>query len=746
MKAAGARWPAIRLKLIASAALCVLAAGCATPMPPVDLSQADLEETLAPANGAFSLALAHYGQGVIHEIHRQNDEAIQSFLDAIKFDPGNPDLYLRAARRLSRDKRKDEALDLMRKLMVHRPDSPLPYLYMASMHEADGDVKMAEQNYRKAILVQPERIENYTKLCLLLYEREDYEKAINLLENALPKVREPLKGYDFLGSLYRKQAESAIEPEASKAYRLKGIDLYRKSVEAFPGQNSFYYHLGSLLAREGEVVEAIGYFQELELLNPDNLSIKRRIGDTLTASLGGEKPAINKLKTYTGLHPDDAYSHFYLGLLYEKDKQAGLAVDHYRRSAGLDPVESAPYFKVASLSMTNQVKEAETLLREGEAKLPGNPRILESLAYLLMQQKKFDESMEFFDRVQKVLNHKGITTDTENFHYNYAVAAQQSGKLEMSAYQLYKSAERNPQRLGDFLQQLLRQENEDVMQDGITMLQSVARRMPQEPMLHYYLGLLYNYTQQYAEALRHFKKVEKLAGSSRQGRAMLTAQFFFTYAAATERTGDLKEAERLFRLCIQKDAKHAEARNYLAYMWAEKGMKLDEAGKMIDQAMKLVPDNGAFLDTKGWILYMQGDYQGALKYLGQAATIVEDDPTIGEHVGDALSKLGRHREARDQWKKVLAMEDVDEAVVQSVNQKLEALEKAEAEAKAKAEAEAKAKAEAEAKAKAEAEAKAEAKAKAEAEAKAKAEAEKKRQPGPDDAPAPEPKPESGPAP
>ena len=109
--------------------------------------------------------------------------------------------------------------------------------------------------------------------------------------------------------------------------------------------------------------------------------------------------------------------------------------------------------------------------------------------------------------------------------------------------------------------------------------------------------------------------------------------------------------------------------NDLGYIWADNGMKLDEAEKMIRKALeldrmrrqadpKLDPDNdrdnGAYLDSLGWVLLKKGNFKEAKKILLEAT---EDKATqhieIFDHLGDAYMALGEKSEALAAWRKGL---------------------------------------------------------------------------------------------
>ena len=96
-------------------------------------------------------------------------------------------------------------------------------------------------------------------------------------------------------------------------------------------------------------------------------------------------------------------------------------------------------------------------------------------------------------------------------------------------------------------------------------------------------------------------------------------------------------------------------------------MKLDEAEKLIRKAIDLDRkrrkanprfdpdkdrDNGAYLDSLGWVMYKKENYKEAKEVLLKA---VEDKAAqhieIYDHLGDTLLKLGETEAAVTAWRK-----------------------------------------------------------------------------------------------
>jgi len=126
------------------------------------------------------------------------------------------------------------------------------------------------------------------------------------------------------------------------------------------------------------------------------------------------------------------------------------------------------------------------------------------------------------------------------------------------------------------------------------------------------------------------------------------------------------------------DPQAAATLNYLGYMNADRGVKLDESLSFIKQALTLEPNNGAYLDSLGWAYFKLGKYDLAEENLNKAAVHMGSDPTVQEHLGDLYQKTGRLKlaaahwdRAVQEWNKTVPAEQDSEAFAK-VQQKLDA--------------------------------------------------------------------------
>lgn len=123
----------------------------------------------------------------------------------------------------------------------------------------------------------------------------------------------------------------------------------------------------------------------------------------------------------------------------------------------------------------------------------------------------------------------------------------------------------------------------------------------------------------------------------------------YDHAMLAEKIDRLDVMESSLRKLIGIKPDHAHAYNALGYTFADRNIRLPEAKELIEKALKLAPDDYFIMDSMGWILFRQGDLEGALKYL-ERAYAGRPDAEIAAHLGEVFWMMGRRDEAEKLWR------------------------------------------------------------------------------------------------
>ncbi|HWS27978.1 MAG TPA: tetratricopeptide repeat protein [Xanthomonadales bacterium] len=130
--------------------------------------------------------------------------------------------------------------------------------------------------------------------------------------------------------------------------------------------------------------------------------------------------------------------------------------------------------------------------------------------------------------------------------------------------------------------------------------------------------------------------------------------FRLRYARALFRIedNDISGLEQDLRSILKVDPDNPQALNALGYTLADRTDRHQEALGYIERAIARHPDDGAFVDSMGWVQYRLGNLDEALRYLRRAFELVQDGE-VAAHLGEVLWASKLHDEARKHWREAL---------------------------------------------------------------------------------------------
>ncbi|WP_438851891.1 tetratricopeptide repeat protein [Brevundimonas nasdae] len=199
--------------------------------------------------------------------------------------------------------------------------------------------------------------------------------------------------------------------------------------------------------------------------------------------------------------------------------------------------------------------------------------------------------------------------------------------------------------------------------EALAALRQAAAAAPEDPRITLILSSQLTQLKQYDEALSLLNG--PLLNTADQG-----AQIHFLRGAVLEAMGRIPEAEAELWAALQQDGENANTLNYLGYLWVDKGLRVQEGAELIARAHALDPENGNIQDSLGWAQFKQGQFDTAVATLEEAVDKEPANAEINDHLGDAYWRVGREREARWLWSRVLTL-DPDAERKAEVERKLE---------------------------------------------------------------------------
>jgi tetratricopeptide (TPR) repeat protein len=209
---------------------------------------------------------------------------------------------------------------------------------------------------------------------------------------------------------------------------------------------------------------------------------------------------------------------------------------------------------------------------------------------------------------------------------------------------------------------------------ALEAIAAAQQLIPNNPVLRSEEAWVYYQAQQYDEAVQ---KLEKLIADFPQPQAqqiVRRAQDLLSNIYVLQ--GDLKKALGILETIYKENPSDIRVNNDLGYLYADHGLHLEQAEGMIRKALATEPENAAYLDSMGWVLFKLGKNEEALPYLEKAVkkSTGTGDETLYDHLGDVYDRLGQSAKAIEAWKKSieLAKEAAfpDKKLIERVEEKL----------------------------------------------------------------------------
>ena len=204
-------------------------------------------------------------------------------------------------------------------------------------------------------------------------------------------------------------------------------------------------------------------------------------------------------------------------------------------------------------------------------------------------------------------------------------------------------------------------------EEALVILKEVLKEKPQWSDVYIAVGDILRQEKKCPEAVGAYDNALKFAP---QGRDESWA-IHYSRGIALERGKNWDAAEKDFRKALELRPDDPSVLNYLGYSYLDRGVKLPEARKLIEGAYKQRPNDGYIIDSFGWALFKNGQFQEAVENLEKAVESTPADGTINEHLGDAYWKVGRRNEARFQWQRALLSQEMEEPQRSAIRAKLE---------------------------------------------------------------------------
>jgi tetratricopeptide (TPR) repeat protein len=453
------------------------------------------------------------------------------------------------------------------------------------------------------------------------------------------------------------------------------IEMLRRVTDKSPNERSLAT-LGAAYEQMRDYSSAAEVFKRALALKPDNIQIKRAYAQNLLWSEQYDEA----LKQYTELaeaDPKDPQAPLRLSEIYRQKRMFDKAHAELAKAKDLDRESlEVRYDEVNLLEAEGKGDEAITLLRGildetakknySASEKGSRTMLLERLAGLYREARQYSKAVETLRQVTEI-DSAAAARISASIVETYRIAKDfPAAQVEADA-----AVKKYPKdRMVKIVHASLLADMGKVDQAAAEVRTLLSGEKDRETYIT--LAQIYEKGKNYTEMEKALAEAEKLA-ETKQDKESVT----FMRGAMYEKMKKYSAAEAEFRKVIESNPQNASALNYLGYMLADRGERLEEARDLIRKALEIEPENGAYLDSLGWVNFRLNKLEEAEQNLRHSIEKINGDPTVYDHLGDVYLKQGKVKEAIAQWQLSLqewdktSQSEMDPVEVAKVTKKLE---------------------------------------------------------------------------
>ncbi len=497
-----------------------------------------------------------------------------------------------------------------------------------------GKISFALQNAHKMMALDSTVSDNYYLLADIYTSARKHDSAAVVLEKLLAIDSFQVRAYYRLARQFEDKKP------------LRAIELYEALQRKLGKEWNILFRLAELYEKTGADDKCINALEDMLVLDPDNKQVMN-----LLAEFYIKKSRLEEAHAVT----DDFLVSFPDDLeLLEMKARIYLAAKDYKSAAGYyarlidDPdihftskLRIAHEFYIASLRDSALISDTKVLF----TKMDKDTTAWEVKMYLgaiALEEHDDSTAITYFEKVTELApwNPDGWIRLGGTLFDNR--------KYESAAQFLLNAADRFPENFSvQFILGLsYAQSDKDSLAEKY-----LAKSLELNPSDIQALSA-YGYTLSRLKRNKDAVDYMKKALAIDPGNTNLLGTLGLIYDAL----GDHAASDSLYEKVLEIDPENALVYNNYAYALSKRDIRLDEALDMVTKALKEEPDNSAYLDTKGWILFKLKRFDEAEKYISRAIAIGGERPVLIDHLGDVLYRLGKKAEALENWKKAFAID------------------------------------------------------------------------------------------
>lgn len=569
-------------------------------------------------------------------------EASESFIAAIELAPEDPYIRLEYGKFLARQRRLAKAAQQVTTAYQLAPSEPdvLRTYAETKLRMVDQDpeaLNAAREALERIRQLAPDDVESMVSLGQIYLSEQSPDKAAEVFQEVLDRT----SGNRMV---YRLLVDALIRSGQTE----RAEETLRESLELDPLFTRARIILSEILGQQGRHAESVEVLASAPEATDRDPELQKRLALELHR-VGDFPGALAAIDRVLEEEPSDYAAMYLKAVILSMQGETEAAVQLARRLVALHPDSLDVVVLLGELLERQglwQEADAELLRIEKQLRIARESeaanRVLAQRAIVLSRAGAWKEVAEALEEHLPELEDSG-QIDLVFLYAEAQARLEESGKALAILSRFESDSPAGRAAIAKQAEILYRQDDESAAAQRI---QDLLATDDFDDLVR--AAEVYQRLERYDEAIPILERALVLEPESTQA--------MFWLGASYERSGRGADAESVLQDLLDIDPNHAPALNYLGYMWADQGENLDRALVLVQQAVALEPENGAYIDSLGWTHFQLGQYEEARGHLERAARLVGDDATVLEHLGDVYSALGQPGEAREFYQRSLALD------------------------------------------------------------------------------------------
>lgn len=509
-------------------------------------------------------------------------------------------------------------------------DAMEKYLLESMMNQ---DFKKSLPLFKAVVKIYPENAAAHFKIAEIYVKRDSLGKALPFSKRAVELTPQNKYYYILLGDIYQKQNQLA-----------NAIETYQNLIKNVPNSDDYYYNIANILLRQERYKEAIEMYEKLEkkVGFEEEITRKKQKVFLITKDVNN---AIKEGQKLIDAYPNEAeYKESQAELLLNQGK-----IEEAKKLL-LNVIENTTDNSYARVLLSdiyqqqgdtqNQIKELEMAFANPDLNLEAKLQVLTGYYMVLNNEPKRKTAIRLAEMTIKQHPESGKAL----FYYGDFLRMDEQPKEARNAYIKSLAIDDNNYQTWTSLLDL-----DARLQDYTALIKHTEDGLelfPNHAVFWYMNGVGKYFKGEYNDAIESLEQAKRLASEGKELIGEIYKYLGETYNA----TREYAKSDEAYDEALSLNPHDPFILNNYSYYLSLRKDKLDLAKELAAKLLQLSPNQPAYLDTYGWVLYVAGDYKTAKIHLEKAAQI-SNDGTILEHYGDVLYKLGQVQEAILQWQK-----------------------------------------------------------------------------------------------